>query len=132
MATLMAFDYGHKKIGVAIGQIITGTSSPLVVVANDRHKWSIIDKLMTTWQPQGVVIGQPFLADGKPHPLEKMIETFINTLKTRYNIEIYRENEAFTSLAARQYQLRSKCQKAVDSVAAALFLESWMRNNSTI
>lgn len=131
MATLLAFDYGHKKIGIAVGQTITGTATPLSVIRQNNDMWQKIDAVFKAWCPQAVVIGEPKLADGKPHPLEKMIEKFMITLEKRYNIKVYREDEALTSFEASQCRgqgIRDK--SSVDAHAAALFLESWLRVNT--
>lgn len=129
MATLIAIDYGSKKLGIAIGQTVTGTSQPHSIIFQNGEMWQQIDKLFKEWRPSAVIIGEPKLADGKPHPLEKLIESFINTLETRYNAKIYRENEAYTSFEAGEYQLKKQTNHLVDAHAAAIFLESWMRTN---
>lgn len=132
MATILAVDYGHKKIGFAIGQTVTGTATPLLVVKQNGELWVRIDAIFSEWQPKAVVIGEPKLADGEPHPLEKMIETFSNSLKKRYNAMVFREDEALTSYEAGQCdkQGKQKKQQPLDAYAAAIFLESWMRNNA--
>lgn len=127
MATLLAVDYGHKKLGFAVGQTVTGTAMPLSVVAQNGEMWRKIDAIFKEWQPKAVVVGKPNLADGKPHPLEKMIESFINALEKRYNTTVYRENEALTSYEAAEYQQGKNAKSTVDAHAAALFLESWLR-----
>lgn len=126
MATLLGIDYGHKKIGVAVGQTVTGNAQPLIVVKVNGEMWRQMDKIFTQWQPQSVVVGKPKLADGKPHPLEKNIETFILEVKTRYNIKVYREDESLTSYEAAQWQDN---RDALDAHAAAVILESWLRAN---
>lgn len=130
MATLIAIDYGHKKIGFAVGQTITGTATPLETIAQNGEMWRKIDNLFSQWRPTVAVVGQPLLADGKPHPLEKMIESFIIEIKKRYNVKIYRENEALTSVEAGEYQRNNRGLKHLDAHAAAIFLESWMRSNA--
>lgn len=128
MATILGIDYGHKKIGFAVGQSITGSARPLSVVYQNGSMWQEIDKIFAQWQPQTIVIGKPELADGKPHPLEKMIENFIIEVKSRYNAVIYRENEAYTSFEAGLMN-QGKKMAPIDAEAAAIFLESWMRSN---
>lgn len=128
MATLLGIDYGHKKIGFAVGQTITKTAKPLTVIKQNGEMWQQIGKLFEHWRPEKVIIGQPQLADGKPHPLEKLIENFIIELKTRYNAKIFRENEAYTSFEASLHR-GAKKTKALDDYAAAILLESWMHSN---
>ncbi|PIE46255.1 MAG: Holliday junction resolvase RuvX [Gammaproteobacteria bacterium] len=130
MGVLIGVDYGHKKLGFAVGQTVTGNARPLTIVAQNGGMWQKIDAIFNEWQPQAVIIGEPKLADGKPHPLEKLIENFINDLKKRYNAAIYRENEALTSFEASSYQQGGERHQPVDAYAAALILESWMRCNN--
>lgn len=132
MATLLAVDYGHKKLGFAVGQTITGTATPLEVIGQNGEMWRKIDAIFKEWQPKAVIIGEPKLADGKPHPLEKYIENFINGLEKRYNATVYRENEALTSFEASDYQQGKKQNQYVDAHAAAIFLESWMRCHEVV
>lgn len=129
MATLIGIDYGHKKIGFAIGQTITGTANPLETIKQNGEMWRKIGLIFKQWQPIIAVVGQPLLADGKPHPLEKDIENFMIELKKRYNVKIYRENETLTSVEAREYQRSNRGLSHLDAHAAAIFLESWMGHN---
>lgn len=130
MATLVGIDYGNRKIGFAVGQSVTATAKPLAVIRQNGEMWKQINKIFQDWQPQLVVVGKPELADGKLHPLEKMIENFIYELKIRYNADVYRVNEAYTSFEAHHYQ-DGKIEKKqpLDAYAAAIMLESWMRTN---
>lgn len=128
MATLLGIDYGLKKIGFAVGQTITDTARPLSVVYQNSEMWQQIDAIFQQWQPEKVIIGKPELADGKPHPLEKRIESFINTLEVRYNANTCRENESYSSCEAHSLQ-SSKKSKPLDALAAAIILESWMHSS---
>ncbi len=130
MATILGIDYGHKKIGFAIGNTVLGTAKPLEVIFQNGEMWRKIDKVFSDWQPKTVVIGKPELADGKPHPLEKSIESFIIELKMRYNAVIYRENEAYTSFEAANLQQEKEIGKPLDALAASVILESWLRTNN--
>ncbi len=131
MATILGVDYGHKKIGFATGQTITGNASPLTVVKQNGEMWRTIDKIFDEWHIKTVVVGEPKLADGKEHPLEKAIQQFMQELTKRYNVTIYREDETLTSYEASEYQeyRRGKENPLLDAHAAAIFLESWMREN---
>lgn len=126
---VIGFDYGRKKIGVAVGQSITQTAQPLDVLLNDKSLMIEIDKIVEDWTPDCFVVGEPLLADGSEHPLEKAIENFIKVLDSRYNLRIFRENEALTSFEAAQYRRSSGKQEATDAHAAAILLESWFRHN---
>lgn len=125
---ILGIDYGTKKIGVAIGQSITRTANPLKVINNNESMKIELAQIMKKWEPKIVVVGQPKLADGNPHPLEKGIENFIRVLKSSYNVAIYREDEALSSFEASHY---TNERDAFDAYAAAIILESWMRQNLT-
>lgn len=131
MATFLGIDYGHKKLGLAVGQSITETAQPLMVVPVNGAMWAKIDTVFSQWRPQGVVVGQPKLADGKTHPLEKAIEAFINELILRYNTVVYREDESLTTVEAGDY-VQAGRQQLLDAHAAALFLQSWLRTNPSV
>ncbi len=126
MSNILGIDYGHKKIGFAIGQTITGNCRPLTVILQNGEMWKNIDKLFNDWQPTTVVVGKPLLADGKEHPLEKPILKFIKQLTEKYGVDVYRINEAYTSFEAGQ-RMGDSHGKAVDAYAAAVMLESHMR-----
>ncbi|PIE42256.1 MAG: Holliday junction resolvase RuvX [Gammaproteobacteria bacterium] len=130
MATLIGIDYGHKKIGFATGQTITASAAPLTIIAQNGEMWPAIDRIMQEWQPDMVIIGEPKLADGKPHPLEKKIQRFITAIKQRYDVTVKRVDEAYTSFEATRYQRGQGRQSILDAHAAAILLESWMRENS--
>ncbi len=129
MATVLGIDYGHKKIGFAVGNSVLGTAKPLEVIFQNGEMWQKIDKIFADWQPKKVVVGKPELADGKPHPLEKSIESFIITLEMRYNSKICRENEAYTSFEAANLQHEKDIGQPLDALAASVILESWLRTN---
>lgn len=126
MSTLIGIDYGHKKIGFAVGQTITGSSRPLTVILQNGELWKNVDKLFSEWQPTAIVIGKPLLADGKEHPLEKPILTFIKQLTQKYPLAVYRVNEAYTSFEAGQ-RMGEGNRQPVDAYAAAVILESYMQ-----
>ncbi len=128
MAAVLGIDYGNKKVGFAIGNTITGSARPLGVVYQNGEMWKNIEKIFRDWQIKEVVIGKPELADGKPHPLEKKIEKFIIELEMSYNAKTYRENEAYTSFEAVKIQNEKERGKPLDSLAAVVILESWLRS----
>ncbi len=129
MSTLIGIDYGHKKIGFAIGQDITKTANPLMILKNNSDLWREIDKIFNTWKPHKLVIGKPELIDGNKHPLEEKIENFIKKLEQLYSLQIFRENEAYTSEQARELSKNKKNINNIDDYAAAIILERWMTNN---
>ncbi len=129
--TLLGFDYGLKRIGVAVGQELTGTASALLTVrANDgKPDWDAISKLIGQWQPDAVVVGLPLNMDGSFHELSYRAQRFGNQLHGRYNLPAHFMDERLSSLDAER-ELKGKSRKVhaadIDKVAAKIILESWL------
>jgi len=140
MAVVIAFDYGLKRTGVAIGNTQTGSATPecTLVSKDEKPDWDGISKIIEEWQPNQIVVGMPTELDGSENPLKTRIERFCNQLNGRYNIAVDQENEQFTSIEAAQRlkQLRQSGRKQkitkdeVDKIAAAIILENWMKRNA--
>jgi putative Holliday junction resolvase len=136
MATVISFDFGLKRTGVAVGNTTTGSASPETTLLSQDEKpdWQAISELINAWHPQQLVVGMPTELDGSESPLKKRIERFCNQLNGRYNLPVDQENEQFTSIEAAQRlkQLRQSGRKKkvskeeVDKIAAAIILENWM------
>jgi len=129
--TLLGFDYGLKRIGVAVGQELTGTATALITVsANDgKPDWDAISKLFEQWQPDEVVIGLPLNMDGSESELSRRAQRFGNQLHGRYNLPAHFMDERLSSLQAES-ELKGKSPKIkkadIDKVAAKIILESWL------
>lgn len=129
--TLLGFDYGLKRIGVAVGQELTGTATALTTVsANDgKPDWGAISKLFEQWQPDEVVIGLPLNMDGSESELSRRAKRFGNQLNGRYNLPAHFMDERLSSLQAEE-ELRGlshkKIKEDIDKVAAKIILESWL------
>ena len=133
--TLLGFDYDTKRVGVAVGQDITRTVTPLTTLHSQNNKpdWDAISKLITEWQPDRLVVGLPLHLDGSVQALTERVQRFGNQLKGRYNLPVemvderLTSHEAETELAARG----GKTAKAeIDALAAALILQSWLDQQS--
>ncbi|KOR30299.1 Holliday junction resolvase [Achromatium sp. WMS2] len=128
MTVLLGFDYGPRKIGIAVGQVITGTASPLVTLRtiNNQPDWQKINHLVSTWTPKALVVGIPFDHDGIEMDWTPMIHRFIRQLKARFSLPVHQINEFLTSIEARNLMGRAaRSHEVVDAVAAALILETW-------
>ena len=133
--TLLGFDYGTKRIGVAVGQDISRSVTPLTTLPsqNDKPDWDAISKLIAEWQPDRLGVGLPLHLDGSVQPLTQKAQRFGNQLKGRYNLPVEMVDERLSSheaeaeLAARG----GKVAKAdIDALAAALILQSWLDQQS--
>lgn len=140
MAVIIAFDFGLKRTGVAIGNTLTGSATPecTLLSKNNQPDWDGITQLFKDWSPTQAVVGMPIELDGSETPLTKAVQRFCNQIEGRYNIDVDQENEQFTSIEAarRLKQLRQSGRKKkvtkdeVDKIAAAIILENWMQKNA--
>jgi putative Holliday junction resolvase len=119
--TVLAFDFGLKRIGVAVGEPELRTAHPLPPIA--APGFDSIQKLISEWRPAQIVVGLPVAENGE-HPLAKRVERFARQLEGRFRVPVARVDERFSSAEAEQ-RLRGLKNKSVDSVAAQLILEQY-------
>lgn len=136
MSTILAFDYGLKSIGVAVGQRLTGTASTLKALkAQDgTPNWEQIEALLKEWQPDLIVVGLPLNMDGTEQPFTARVHKFINRLHGRFGVKVVAQDERLTTVDARaelfsQGGFKKLSKDAVDCYSAKLILESWFDNN---
>ena len=130
---IIAFDYGTRFIGVAVGQSITRTASPLAALpAKDgTPNWDQIGALLKEWQPQRLVVGLPLNMDGTPSDMSQRAEKFAKRLHGRYGLPVEMSDERLSSFEARGEMLardrgnRDFRSRGVDSESARLILEGW-------
>lgn len=127
---ILAFDFGTKKIGVAVGQTITKSSSPLAVVFNkdNRVNWDQILEIINEWQPQLMLIGKPLNMDGTDSDMMKEVDIFFKKLKKITNIPCEYVDERLTSFEARQNLIELKTD-LVDAQAAKILIDNWLSEN---
>jgi putative Holliday junction resolvase len=130
--TLIAFDYGERRIGVAVGETAVGIANPvghIDATANDA-RFEAIAKLVAEWRPAAFVVGQPRHADGSPHEVARLAHKFGRRLAARYGVPVIFVDETLTSATAES-QLRDSRTRArragdVDALAASLILQSYL------
>jgi len=118
--TILAFDFGLKRIGVAVGEPELRTAHPLPAVSTFPQ----IQKLVAEWQPAALVVGLPLSVEGDAHAMTRQAEDFARRLERRFKLPVARVDERYTSVEA-EHRLRGMKKKAVDSVAAQLILEQY-------
>ena len=130
--TLLAFDFGTRSIGVAIGQRITGTARPLAAIkAQDgTPDWNIIGRLLKEWQPESVIVGLPLNMDGTEQPLTARARNFANKIHGRFGVAITLHDERLSTVEARaglceRGGFRALDKGSVDSASAVVILESF-------
>lgn len=130
--TILAFDFGEKRIGVAVGNLELGMAHPLATVNEEKTvaRFNRIADLVEEWQPALLVVGLPTHADGTEHELTKLSRRFARRLEGRFGIKTVFVDERYTSISAgealREAGVKSRKQKsALDQVAAQLILQSY-------
>lgn len=137
---IMAFDFGTTKIGIAVGQNITGTATPLgnVRAKDGKPDWPHLDTIVKEWRPHLLVIGMPLNLDGSDSEMSSRAKKFANRLEARFNLPTVTFDERLSSFDAREVRKESEAKnraakvgskkETIDSLAAKLILESWLRN----
>ncbi|MCL6405695.1 Holliday junction resolvase RuvX [Dickeya dadantii] len=130
--TLLAFDFGTRSIGVAIGQEITGTARPLTSLkAQDGvPDWQKVEKLLNEWQPALVIVGLPLNMDGTEQPLTARARKFAQRLHGRFGVKVDLHDERLSTVEARadlfeRGGFRALDKGSVDAASAVIILESW-------
>lgn len=126
---LICFDYGEKRIGVAIGQSLTGTATPLetIPVRNGRPDWRRIAMLIERWRPAALIVGHPLNMDGSRQPVTDAADRFARQLTGRFGLPVHRADERLSTFEARD---RSGRSTELDAVAAQVILESWLADHA--
>jgi putative holliday junction resolvase len=128
----LGVDFGTKRIGLAVGQTLTLTATPLYTLMIQSHTiWEAFTKIVSEWQPKGFVVGLALQPDGSHSTTSLAASEFGRHLSKRFGIPTYFTEERLTSVQARQYlkdhpSLTKKYDK--DSLAAAIILESWLHS----
>ena len=127
---IVAFDFGEKKIGVAVGQTSTYTSSPLQVIFNNHDKvnWNEISVLLEEWKPELILVGKPLNMDGTDSEIMKKVDIFYKKLKSLYNAKFEYVDERLTTFEARDI-LKENNVETVDANAAKILIDNWFEIN---
>ena len=129
---ILAFDFGTHHIGVAVGQTVTKTSSPLVVlnVAREgKEIWNTISTLIDEWKPDQLLVGKPLNMDGTPSEMMKKVDPFFKTLQMISNVPCELVDERLTSFEAKQLAQMDTKDHRIDDLAAKIFLDDWIERH---
>lgn len=139
--TLLGFDFGARRIGVAVGNTLTGSARPLCIVASEpvADRWAAIAAVVAEWQPQRLVVGRPRHPDGAPLPVTSRCERFARQLEGRFELPVELVDENFSSVEARAVRAAASAQaggpgrdrvphagEPVDAEAAAVILRQYL------
>lgn len=135
---VLGFDYGLRRIGVAVGQSLTGTAQALsTVTARDGvPDWDAIGALIAEWRPQALIVGVPYNMDGSEQPITRRAQRFARQLEGRFALGVHLVDERLTSAEAEE-ELRTQRaagrrrrvrREEIDARAARIIVEDWLRH----
>ncbi|MGA9575642.1 MAG: Holliday junction resolvase RuvX [Lysobacterales bacterium] len=136
VGTIIAFDFGLRRIGVAVGQTVTGSARALAVVPfTGKPDWQAITAIVCDWKPAAFVVGLPLAEDGGETDMSKGARRFGRQLEGRFATTVSYEDERMTSLGAEQRfvdarsrgEMRRKDAALKDAIAAQIILENWLQ-----
>jgi putative Holliday junction resolvase len=134
LQTLLGFDFGQQRIGIAVGQDITGTASALcTVTARDgAPDWDCISALIEQWRPQTLVVGLPRHADGSDSNMTRAAREFAQQLEAHYRLPVTTMDERLSSHAAAGLQSAASgnTKTGIDAIAAQIILQDWLDTNT--
>ena len=134
MKTILAFDYGKKRIGVAIGQTITRTANCYPILPADKTgmpDWQQVKQLLKNWNITDILVGVPLNMDGTEQPMTQAAKLFCEELRKRFQLPVHEIDERLTTKSVRESLFQEGGYKAlqkapIDSLSAQLILEQWM------
>lgn len=136
--TVLAFDFGERRIGIAVGEHLIGTANPLMTIDNESNevRFQAITNLVKEWQPKLLVVGLPLNTDGTEHGMTQLCRKFARRLNGRFNIPVLLIDERYSSAEASQRLnesgVKGRAQKTMlDQVAAQTILQSYFDNIAT-
>ena len=131
---LLAFDFGLRQIGVAVGNLALGTTQPLTVLRarEGQPDWDSVEKLLEEWQPARLIVGDPLNMDGSTSELTQRARRFARRLEGRFGLPVELVDERLSSFEVKQQQRAAGHdgdyrKRPVDSLAAELILQDWLR-----
>ena len=137
--TVMGFDFGTQKMGMACGNSLSGTAQPLAIfpMRDGIPDWDKLEKLIAEWKPNACVVGLPLNMDDSESELSARARKFARRLRHRLNISVWMVDERLTTREARNsllsYQQQGHGKKTnADSLAATMLIESWFREASGV
>ncbi|MCA1805057.1 MAG: Holliday junction resolvase RuvX [Xanthomonadaceae bacterium] len=124
---LLGFDYGQRRIGVAVGQTITATATALATLAarDGQPDWAEVTALIEQWRPDALVVGLPLRLDGTESELSRAAQRFARRLEGRYKRPVHLMDERLSSRTAEQTRARGSARQGLDALAAQIILQDW-------
>lgn len=134
--SLLGFDYGQQRIGIASGQRWSGTATPLTTLParNGQPDWNAVARLIEEWRPDALVVGEPLALDGSETGLTRAAQRFARRLEGRFGLPVFMMDERLSSREAEgrirqargQGGRRKTNREEVDRLAAQIILQNWL------
>ncbi len=135
--TLLAFDFGTKRIGIAVGNTVSATAQPLTTINEEKNeiRFAAIAALLKEWEPVALVVGLPCNDDGTPHEMTSLCRRFANRLKGRFDLPTLLVDERYTSAVASMALVEEgifgmKQKPLIDQYAAKQILQAYFEEPS--
>lgn len=134
--TILGFDFGEQRIGVAVGEPMLKQAHPLTTIctAKNDERFAAIERLLAEWQPAALVVGRPLAVDGSEHDMTRRCRRFANQLRGRFGLPVDEVDERFSSAEAGRQLFECgldgrQARQHIDSVAAQLILQDYLDAN---
>jgi len=135
----LGFDFGYKRIGVAVGQRLTGNATPLSTLSavNGVPSWEAIQALIEQWKPHALIVGLPTCIDGRPLYTTGAARGFARQLRKRFSYPVHLVDERLSTVEVRAQLFaaggyRKIKNSEIDSLAACVILEQWLQGRDSI
>jgi putative Holliday junction resolvase len=135
---VLAFDFGTRRIGVAVGDLSLKLAHPLATISaeDNRTRFTAIERLIEEWQPVQLVVGLPTYPDGTEHEMSRLARRFAQRLKGRFGIAVALADERFSTYAADEALADAgvaarRRKPVIDQVAAGRILDAWFATLAT-
>ena len=127
--TFLGFDFGEKRIGIAVGQQVTGSATALTTVhaRNNKPDWDTIARLIEEWKPDALVVGIPYHMDGSEQAMTQAAERFCRQLEGRYHLPVHRAEERLTSYVVEAGLAGTSEKGDIDPLSAQVILQDWLQ-----
>lgn len=139
--TILGFDVGSKRIGVAVGQTLTATASPVTILSAQNFKpdWQQVEALLAEWKPSAVVMGLPTHADESENRVATAVAKLARRLEQEFKLPVHFVDELLSSVEAQEQIDKSRPRRSrskkrnqpIDDVAAQVILQSWFNEHSS-
>lgn len=133
ITSVLGFDYGKKRIGIATGQTITHSATPCTTLnqVDGNPDWPAIETEIKQWKPQALIVGMPYHTDGSENKMTAAARHFCYELKKRFKLPVFEVNEALSSQQAEEIlkqdiKINKQNKHEIDRIAAAIIVQRWL------